>query len=304
MIKNFSFKVFSEQLIPDSEHPLELTFFNRTLDKSAPLHKHSHFEILYVVSGNAFLELDGESCPAHKGDLFFLNSDALHVFRHDNQEISPFSFYVLSFSHDILTRLLNSSETPGMPTDSFIVHSLLDFKTSPEPLLKFTKEYHSVICDLFDKIHFEYHQQKKGYTESIHAYMTLLIVSVFRNLDESSQKNSDKKNIRIVNYINDYILNNYASRISIRELAKRTYINADHLGRIFRKHTGMSISKTIQKVRLEKACSLLSGTDSTIQDIAKACGFEDLKFFYKLFKDYKGLTPKAYRKTVKYNSKL
>ncbi len=303
MVKKFSFKVFSEQLIPDSEHPFELTFFNRALDKSAPLHKHRHFEILYVVSGNAFLELDGEICPAHKGDLFFLNSDALHVFRHESRDLSPFSFYVLSFSPDILTKFLNSSETSDKSADSFIVHSLMEFNSSPASLLTFTKEYHSIICDLFDKIHFEYSQQRKGYTESIHAYMTLLVVSVFRNLDEASHRNSAEKNVRIVNYINDYILSNYASRISVRELARRVYISEDHLGRIFRRHTGMSISKAIQRVRLEKACSLLSGTNSTIQDIAKACGFEDLKFFYKLFKDYTGLTPKEYRKAAEHNPK-
>ena len=77
------------------------------------------------------------------------------------------------------------------------------------------------------------------------------------------------------------------------------YMNLSYLGRIFRQKTGMSISAMIQKVRIDHACRMLSDTKRTVLDISQSCGFEDVKFFYKVFKKYTGMLPGEYRETGK-----
>ena len=76
-------------------------------------------------------------------------------------------------------------------------------------------------------------------------------------------------------------------------------MNLSYLGRVFRKTTGMSISAMIQKVRVDHACRMLSDTKRTILDISQSCGFEDIKFFYKVFKKYRGILPGEYREMKK-----
>ena len=46
--------------------------------------------------------------------------------------------------------------------------------------------------------------------------------------------------------------------------------------------------------RIEHACYQLVTTDASITDIAYSCGFNDLSYFIKTFKKYKGITPGKY----------
>ena len=52
----------------------------------------------------------------------------------------------------------------------------------------------------------------------------------------------------------------------------------------------------IQRVRVDAACHLLETTDMKIADVSEECGFEDVKFFYTVFKKYKKISPAQYRK--------
>jgi transcriptional regulator GlxA family with amidase domain len=47
---------------------------------------------------------------------------------------------------------------------------------------------------------------------------------------------------------------------------------------------------------VENVCKLLSTTNHTIVRVARDCGFEDMKFFYKVFKKHMGVLPGDYRK--------
>ena len=48
--------------------------------------------------------------------------------------------------------------------------------------------------------------------------------------------------------------------------------------------------------RIECACEQLRTTGDSVTDIAYRCGFNDLSYFIKTFRHYKGTTPKSYRK--------
>ena len=71
----------------------------------------------------------------------------------------------------------------------------------------------------------------------------------------------------------------------------------DYMGRIYKQNTGVTISEMIQKVRIEHSCRLLKSTNRTVADVAASCGFEDVKFFYTVFKRINGISPGEYRKS-------
>lgn len=60
--------------------------------------------------------------------------------------------------------------------------------------------------------------------------------------------------------------------------------------------TGETPSSYIQHLRLNKACALLSTTDSQIGEIAMQCGFDDSAYFSRIFKQVYGITPTQFRK--------
>jgi AraC-like DNA-binding protein len=58
---------------------------------------------------------------------------------------------------------------------------------------------------------------------------------------------------------------------------------------------GENLSSYLNRLRVEKACHLLTDTDLTLSEIAGSCGFEDQSWFSKIFKSYTGLSPGKYR---------
>ncbi len=72
-------------------------------------------------------------------------------------------------------------------------------------------------------------------------------------------------------------------------------MSPDHLGRMFKQHTGEKISDYLNKIRVEKASSLLLETDDKIIAVAYDAGFESLRTFNKVFLTIMGVSPSNYR---------
>ena len=64
----------------------------------------------------------------------------------------------------------------------------------------------------------------------------------------------------------------------------------------FKNMTGKTPVGYLNVYRIEKACKKLLTTDMPITQIAYTCGFNDLSYFIKIFKQIKNCTPKQFRK--------
>ncbi|MFP5483662.1 MAG: helix-turn-helix domain-containing protein, partial [Gammaproteobacteria bacterium] len=78
------------------------------------------------------------------------------------------------------------------------------------------------------------------------------------------------------------------SMASRENLTERTFMR--HL-----QSEGTSFQQLLDEVRQERACWLLANTDTTVEDIAYALGYEDASNFSRTFKRWCGQTPKEYR---------
>jgi len=75
------------------------------------------------------------------------------------------------------------------------------------------------------------------------------------------------------------------------------YKNADYMGRLFKKHMGMSFHSYLNQKRINRACELLKEEMGRrkIYEISEACGFPpDGQYFSTLFKSMTGMTPREY----------
>jgi AraC-like DNA-binding protein len=59
--------------------------------------------------------------------------------------------------------------------------------------------------------------------------------------------------------------------------------------------SGMAASNFLNRIRLEKACRLLKGTEKPVSTIAYECGFDDTSYFSNLFKKQYKVTPMQFR---------
>ncbi|WP_155983945.1 helix-turn-helix transcriptional regulator, partial [Paenibacillus sp. 1-18] len=68
--------------------------------------------------------------------------------------------------------------------------------------------------------------------------------------------------------------------------------------RIFKKHTGQTLTAYLTMLRMDKARMLLQQTDIPIQEIADYVGVGSRQYFHMLFKKHTGKTPVEYRSAV------
>ncbi|MBQ7381178.1 MAG: helix-turn-helix domain-containing protein [Clostridia bacterium] len=281
-----------EDLFRDGE-AIQIQMSNEFPDYIGVLHKHKFIEVVYILSGSAMHYIEGESRLVGRGDLFIINMDTPHSFEPVDDSSDPFLSYDLMFTAEFFDKSLTGELSIESLNDSYAFYSL--FGGQQHPYFSVSGSSYTVFGELFHRIYLEYRGREKGYLEIIRGYMIQLIITIFR-LNEAGGVKAQLKSAQPVEYVLDYIRRNYNRRISASELAERVYFNQDYLARIFKEQTGYSITGMVQKVRVENVCKLLSTTNQTIFQIARDCGFEDMKFFYKVFKKYMGVLPSEYRK--------
>lgn len=97
---------------------------------------------------------------------------------------------------------------------------------------------------------------------------------------------------RAVRYINA----NFCKNLRQEAVASRFYISTPYFSRLFKQEVGMGFTEYIRKLRMEWAKSLLEETDMRIHDIARDCGYADIKHFNQTFRAYHGMSASELRK--------
>ena len=93
-----------------------------------------------------------------------------------------------------------------------------------------------------------------------------------------------------------YVENRLAERLTLESVAEALSYNATYLGRVFREERGRGFREWLNDRRVERAASLLLGSDATVNAVAELVGYQHYKRFLAHFKRLHGVTPEQYRK--------
>ena len=96
-----------------------------------------------------------------------------------------------------------------------------------------------------------------------------------------------------------YIRCHYDENLSMETLSGVAHLSANYLGSLFKQEEGISVSRFIEKVRIDAAAALLLSSNRKAGDIAKACGFSNTSYFGKCFRNIYGMSPTVFRETYK-----
>ncbi len=103
---------------------------------------------------------------------------------------------------------------------------------------------------------------------------------------------------KVINEIKSYISINYFNDISLRQISKDFFMNESYLSDLFKKETGYSFSSYLSNVRIDQSKVLLAQVDLKIQDIAEMVGYNDSRYFIKVFRKITKMTPTEYRERI------
>lgn len=254
------------------------------LDKWHPRYKmafhwHGFTELIHVIKGELSITLDNKNFSAKSGDVLFVNSEVIHGATPKNCE-----YECLVFNPAFL-------KTGNVQCDLFIDDLLSRHFCLPERIED--EETKAVVCALMQTMY----EQKKGYTfQALGLTMQFFGLMQQKGLfarEEYATKDAAKiyKLKKVLKFIRD----NFASEITLDDMAREADLSTKYFCSFFKNMTGTTPVKYLLTYRIERAARKLLGTDMSITQIAYDCGFNDLSYFIKTFKEIKKITPKAYR---------
>lgn len=107
--------------------------------------------------------------------------------------------------------------------------------------------------------------------------------------DEENQKHLIvRKTLKIIE-------NEYMNNLSLANVAERVGVHPNYLSALFSKSEGTSFGSYLLRLRMQKARDLMDVTSMKVYEIAQRVGYQDYRWFSKVFKQAYGVTPMEYR---------
>lgn len=147
-----------------------------------------------------------------------------------------------------------------------------------------------------------------GYEYMIHSKIYELIATLFRDftyevIDDIHDNERINNNLDRAKKVIHYIEENYNEELSLTEVAQEVFMSKSYFSHFFKDFFGVSFSKYLDTLRLNKSAYLLKTTERSIMDIAISCGFNSDQSMYRLYQKRMNLTPTQYRKDYANNEK-
>lgn len=257
-----------------------------------PYHIHGDVsQFMVVVEGTAQQFINGKEITTRRGDVCVLETNCTHAIH----QAKDLRIYNIDFYSDELSR--RCQDLSPFPQYSMLFQGESSLSTSTQSA-GFIQLNHAAMSDALTQLQQmkqEYLSNLPGRQTVLDAQFLLLIASICRQHEKPPMQNGmDDRLHRTLEFINT----NYASPLSLSELASHAALSERQFLRIFKDAYGLTPTEYIGKLRIERARDILLETDYPVTTIAIECGFSDSSYFAKYFKKLVGCSPTEYRKHV------
>ncbi|GEN56383.1 DNA-binding response regulator [Halolactibacillus alkaliphilus] len=110
-----------------------------------------------------------------------------------------------------------------------------------------------------------------------------------------------QKNTNYVEESLNYMKNHLGDPLSLKEIAEKIPVHPNYLSVVIRRKTGKSYVELLTDLRIKKAADYFMYTSMSVKEVTKLVGYNDSKYFTKIFKKYYKMTPTQYRETYYQN---
>lgn len=243
-------------------------------------HWHPEFEIVRILEGSFTLQLDGKELTGTAGDSFFITGGSIHSGfpSHCHYECIVFDLDFLQMqTHGIKKEIL-----------SICHHERIVQSCFPKEMIQENR--------LIKNISHQLSEKKAGYEFIVMGLLYCFVGLVVQKGLFAVQKDMPEhfKKLKHFKSVLTLIQNNYSENITLEQMAASIPMNANYFCRFFREMTHKTPVQYLNYYRIESACEKLTATDKSITEIALECGFNDVSYFVKVFKKFKGITPSNY----------
>lgn len=260
---------------------------------SFPPHKHDYIELNYVYHGKLSQTIGTQRITLKKGELLFLNQYIEHSLEECREEDIIINFIIdpLFFDYMFKEFEMNGAEQSIV---NFLIHSLFGEERRGSYLYFKVSEV-SAVQEIIEKMIVEMMNPHILSETAVKFYMGLLITELMKQsymIDSSLEGTFDHQiMLEVLNYIEqDY------SNAALEVLANQLNLQGYSLSKMIKQQIGKNFKELLQQKRIDEAKKQLRYSRLSIEEIAKDVGYQNVSYFYRLFKSIVGCTPSYYRK--------
>ena len=94
--------------------------------------------------------------------------------------------------------------------------------------------------------------------------------------------------------LHNYCLRHISEAVTVDDLAAYAGYSRSHFHRVFCRCTGKSPHAYLLDLRIRMALRMLQNGNISVKEVCGACGFSDVSYFCKVFRNYYGTTPSKF----------
>ena len=262
-------------------------YFDDLEKRTIPWHWHEEMESGVVAKGEIRFRTPNHSFLLTKGDAFFVNSGILHEIQRSAE--GPCEVQILAFH----PRLIGEEESV------YWKKYVLPFLEHPEMEGSgFSRTLWKMPGDLIEEAWMGCVEEEEGYEILVRENLTRLLLLLGRRPGEDCRagaKERARRNNERIKQMLTFIRQHYGERVTVKEIAASASVSESECLRCFRNVLDTTPVACLKECRLQTAAKLLAGTSVRISEIAYQCGFSDMSYFARSFREKYHCTPSAYR---------
>ena len=277
----------SEEKLNFDEDAIFLTRHYKQNYFTSPRHYHHEYEIAYIEQREGKLYVSNNIVDFKAGDLFIFAPKLIHCFKNNknNQAVKAKATIILfkkeflgvSFFERkeaaLLNKLLANAEA-GIKISNPSVELVFLVKN-----LSFNKGLKSIldlltILDILSK-HNDYELLTARWVKKYYY----------------------KLNDNLIKRIFSFVEENYSESTIFKNAVEISGMGRASFSRYFKNRTEKTFSQYVNEVRINKAQKMLVNTNLNINEIYSSCGYNNLSYFNRQFKQKNGISPKDFRNT-------
>lgn len=241
----------------------------------APLHWHSHLEILFILEGFMIAYVNDRKYTLGKDDILIVNPRELHA----TNALGETVYLILQIPYNYLSRALENA--------SFI---------------RFQEFFPSIITgtgpkklrDCLRELVKAGSEKEDGYLFHFSSVVYEFLFTLYKHHSQRislETKAKETRNLERMEELFQYVQVNYCRKITLSEAARILNISPEYLCRLFKRHTGQTFFEYLNAVRLLHFHRELLSTDYSITELMERNGITNYKVFLRSFKETYGTTP-------------
>ncbi|MGW6282615.1 helix-turn-helix domain-containing protein [Kribbella sp. NPDC055071] len=271
-------------------------------------HSHSFHEVCLAYSGEGRFNNGSTQYDVHPGTVFLARPGDVHEI--ESSQAAPLGIAFWGFTFRPTTPSPTDSATSGRRPPAASESGL---RPSAVPDLPgwwsgLTRPNGPVVSDrvgslpaLVKALAAEAAAPVGGYGKVLAALGSTLVIETARAfaLDEDLDVEPVRRDRvpLVVEAMLRHLRDNLSRPITVRDVAAVAHLSERHAERLFQHQTGASIMSTLRRLRLELAAQLLLDPALTVTEVARSCGYSDVRPFSTAFRRHYGRTPGEHRRT-------